>query len=307
MRAKHFMSVVAATAGRFIFAAAIFICANFSRGQGAGVPVYTWDSYGDEQILSAAEKLFDTGKLVRETVLTNQLYGRKSCELKLSALHTEKLAGRELWSVARAAHVRVGWYYRTTRNDEWRVTMAAGYALTTNGAVATCYHVARAPENCKEAYLIAVGENGQAYPVTEILAANADADACILRVAANDLKPLALNTNVFPGDRCVCYSDPMGERGYFSDGVVSRFLSPHRRDGRVVKSATRLDVTTEWAPGSSGAAVLDESGNAIGHVSMISNLSSRQPGIRGSSGPLITIHEAVSARDVLALVKPASK
>jgi hypothetical protein len=285
----------------------VFFTPSVACAQGTGVPVYTWDSFGDKQMLGAAEKLFAAGVLIRETVLTNQLYSRKSCELALSAPRTKRLTGRELWELSRAAHLRVGWYYLSTRTSRWEVTIAAGYALTTDGAVATCFHVVRPPENFKEGYLVAVDENGQAYPVTEVLAANAAADACIVRLAAHDLKPLPLSTNVFPGDRCVCYSDPMGERGYFSDGVVSRFLAPRLPDGSVVKSVTRLDVTTDWAPGSSGAAVVDEYGNAIGHVAMISSLSRRSSGGRGSGSPLITIHEAVSARDVLALTHPPAK
>ena len=70
--------------------------------------------------------------------------------------------------------------------------------------------------------------------------ASADADACILRINAKDLKPLALNTNIFPGDACFCFSDPMGERGYFSDGIVSRFLTQATR--RKTSTATRLDA-----------------------------------------------------------------
>jgi hypothetical protein len=184
------------------------------------------------------------------------------------------------------------------------MSTGGGYALTTNGALATCFHIVRPPEDMAEGYLVVVDESGQAYPVTEILAGNADADACILRAAANDLKPLALNTNVVPGQRCVCYSDPLGERGYFSDGIVSRFLAPRLPNGKVVKTITRLDVTTDWAPGSSGAAVLDECGNAIGHVSTMNNLPKQSPGKRGGGSTLITIHEAASAKDVLALIKP---
>jgi hypothetical protein len=155
--------------------------------------------------MAAAEKLRTAGKLtVPAEVLSNQLFERKSCELNLPTPRTEKLASRDLWAVARAAHLRVGWYFHTTKSDQCMMTAGGAYALTTNGVVATCFHVVRPPEDMAEWYLVVVDETGQAYPVTEILAADADADACILRVAANNLKPLALNTNVTPGDRCVC-------------------------------------------------------------------------------------------------------
>jgi hypothetical protein len=91
---------------------------------------------------------------------------------------------------------------------------------------------------------------------------------------------------------------------------VSRFLAPRPlRDGTNSvprnraprEEATRLDVTTDWAPGSSGAAVLDEWGNAIGHVTAIAALGDST---RKQAGPtLITLHEAVSAHDVLSLIR----
>jgi hypothetical protein len=305
MKVKQFRCIFMAAAGWLTFAA-VLGCANVSRAQGAGVPVYVEDSFCYDQVLSAAEKLYKAGKLtVPGTVLTNQLFGRKSCELKLSAPRTKKLAARDLWSAARSAHLQVGWYYRTTESDKWIITTGGAYALTKDGALGTCFHVLSPKEDMEEGFLFAVDETGQAYPVTEILAGDAAADVCILRIAASDLKPLALNTNVFPGERCVCYSDPHGQRGYFSDGVVCRFLAPRLKNGKVVRSATKMDVTTDWAPGSSGAAVLDECGNAIGHVSFISSLYSRSGNRRGETD--ITFHEASSAKDVLALVTPPAK
>ncbi len=287
--------------------------ANRAQAQGNGVPVYARPGAAESTLRAAAEKLRVAGKVAGESVLTNQL-SRKSCELKLPALNTARLSGRELWSAARAAHLRVGWYYLCTKCDQHHLNLAAGYAITRDGVVATCYHVAAPPETMRSGFLVVADEDGQIFPVTEILAANKTLDACLLRVAAGNFKPLPLQTEVYPGDRCVCFSDPLGERGYFSDGIVSRFLSPRpARNGtnataaaRAEKEpATRLDVTTDWAPGSSGAAVLDDCGNAIGHVTAISTLSDHAA--RGSKAPegptLITLHEAVSAKDVLSLIR----
>lgn len=282
--------------------------ANRSSAQGTGVPVYAQGGTEEERIKEAAGKLREAGALVRETALTNQL-DRTNCTLELPKPGTTRLAGRDLWTVARTAHLRIGWYFHCTKCEKWHLGLGAGYALTKDGAVATCFHVVRLPDRFKEGYLIAADEDGKIYPVTEILAANPDADACILRIQAKDLKPLPLNTAVFPGDRCVCFSDPLGQRGYYTDGIVSRFVHPSPRSNKNAAQVTRLDVTTDWAPGSSGAAILDECGNAIGHVTAIATLSDRAPMSSrpgGGSPTLITIHEAVSAKDVRGLVgKPA--
>jgi len=274
----------------------------FTRAQGVDVPVYSRDRAGEKVLRAAAEKLRAAGRLVRESVLTNQ-FNRKSCELVLAAPDRKPLASRELWSLARAAHLRVGWYFLCTECGKWHLNLGAGYALTHDGAVATCFHVVQPPKNLKEGYLIAADEAGTIYPATGILAANATADAAIIRIQSTNLTALALNTEVYPGDRCVCFSDPLGENGYYSDGIVSRFLNPRER-GKGVKSVTRLNVTTDWAPGSSGSAVLDECGNAIGHVTSIATLTDHAPTRnKDAAAPTwITIHEAVSARDVLSLV-----
>jgi hypothetical protein len=67
-------------------------------------------------------------------------------------------------------------------------------------------------------------------------------------------------------------------------------------------------VSTDWAPGSSGSAVLDDCGNVIGHVSTISSVRDEAtPKAQDSSAEkpaAMVFHEAVSARDVLLLTRP---
>ena len=75
------------------------------------------------------------------------------------------------------------------------------------------------------------------------------------------------------GDSVWCLSDPRGERGYFSTGIVNRFVERTVGDAR----GRRINVSTDWAPGSSGAAILDEAGNVIGHVATIRALFSKAP------------------------------
>lgn len=70
------------------------------------------------------------------------------------------------------------------------------------------------------------------------------------------------------------------------------------------------NVSTEWAPGSSGAAVIDECGNAIGHVSEISahgEKTGQSGGTKAAGGTLIVFRNAVRAADVQALVKDPAK
>ncbi len=305
MKANRLVTPVVAVVGLLLLTG----LATQVLAQGLGVPVYSHTAAAEKKLRASAEKLRAAGKLVSDGGLTNQL-NRKSCDLKLPPARTTRLSSRELWSVARTAHLRVGWYYLCTKCNQRHLNLAAGYAVAANGAVATCYHVVASPENMREGNLVVADENGDVFPVTEILAANQALDVCLLHVTGGSFKPLPLQTEVYPGDRCVCFSDPLGERGYFSEGIVSRFLTPRpSRDdtnappkaSRSGEEATRLNVTTDWAPGSSGAAVLDESGNVIGHVTAIATLGDQ--GKRRAGPTLITLHEAVSAHDVLSLIR----
>ena len=279
------------------------------EAQAPGVPVYNARE-GDKAVSQAALKLREAGKLVSDSVLTNQL-GRRTCTIELPAPKRRSMDGRDLWSAARAAHLRLGWHYLCSKCDQWHLNLAGGYAVTGNGVVATCRHVVERPENFKEGFLVAADDADRVFAVTEILASNAFSDVCLVKLDAKGLKPLPLNTEVGPGDRAFCFSWPLGQRGYFSDGMVNRFITRTQR--RAGETATRINVSTDWAPGSSGSAILDERGNAIGHVVSISPMTGGPRSPKGGGekrqpdGPQITLHEAASAADVLKLVEPTSK
>ncbi|HEY5912003.1 MAG TPA: serine protease [Verrucomicrobiae bacterium] len=299
---------------RFILAIAVAgpVCPGV-LAQAPDVPIYKQgrkESEQEDKISAAAKELYRGGRAANLEEIKEQLK-RNSCRLSLPEVANKKLSPREICINARRSHLRVGWCYLCGKCDQWHVNLAGGYTITANGAVATCYHVVQPGKEVKEGCLVAADEDGRVFAVKEVLAANRYADACIVVIDAKDFVPLPLNTNVYPGDIAYCFSDPQDHRGYFSHGVVNRFYQfPGRRPVSAAPSAayapTRLNVSTDWAPGSSGSAVLDEFGNAIGHVSTISVIEdeeSTEADKPNASGPtMIVFHEAVSAKDVLRLI-----
>ena len=203
-----------------------------AAAQAPGVAVYKQgkrESDYDDGIRTASRELFSNSNAVRLAEVKLQLK-RATCRLDLPPPNTAKLPVREIYSSAQRSHLRVGWAFLVDHSDQWHVNLAGGYALTTNGAVATCYHVVQPERLIRDGCLVAADEDGNVFPVKEVLAANRYSDACILRVEGNGFKPLPLNTNVYPGDRAFCYSDPLDHRGYFSHGLVNRFYQfPGRR------------------------------------------------------------------------------
>jgi hypothetical protein len=280
----------------------------FVHAQAPGVPIVRDDGKPPAQFVEAAKKLREDGKLLPMETAKEQL-SRTACELKLPPVDSHVLSGGDLWERARAAHVRIGYLYLCTKCTNLHLNLAGGYAISEDGAVATCFHVIE-PKDMKQGHLVAATESGGVMPVIEVLAASRANDVAIVRVqSGKPLKPLPLNTNVRPGDEASCYSDPFGRSSYFSKGIVNRFFQRPSPNASPAVS-TRVNVSTDWAPGSSGSAVLDSFGNAIGHVSEISaHGSPAQPNTSATGGPkssqtYIIFHDAARAADVLALVKP---
>jgi S1-C subfamily serine protease len=278
------------------------------RSEAPGIPVYQADQEVSEDPLlrKRAEELYSQGLSLPISIVKEQL-SRGSCQLSLPQPHDRPMEGRALWSAARKSFVRVGYYYLCKGCERWRLDLSCGFFLTEDGAVATAYHVLLLNRAMRKGCLIVVDDEGTVYPVAEIAAASKTSDVCILRVkTTGKTSPLPLSEDARPGDRVFCFSDPMGERSYFSAGMVNRLAElPKQENGSA--PPLMLDVSTDWAPGSSGAAVIDECGNAIGLVSMILALQDDREAVHlkreHSTATWMVVHEAVSARELKALIR----
>ena len=296
----------------------LFLPVTCLQAQLPGVPIYPEGRGARPQagLLAAARELYEAKALLAMDTLLEQSK-RTSCELVLPAPETKELSGRERWQRARASHVRVGYYYQCTQCDKWHLDLAGGYAITADGAVATCAHVISPPDEMKEGYLITATDEDVVMPVLEVLAVNAGKDCAILRVKAEKLTPLPLATEGSPGDAVWCFSDPSGKRGYYSEGIVSRFVQrpflrkKEQTEGGDVPKPLWLETTLDWAPGSSGSALVDSYGNCVGHVSEIEAVTEDPPTrARGKGaatttalGTYIVFHHAIAAVEVKSLIK----
>ena len=308
------------------------IPASTALAQSQGVPIESPESVSqDDGILPRAEALRLAGALpLTAANIEKQFEHPPSRPLKLVRPNRKPLTARELNRRAHDAHLQLGWYYRCSHCRLWHLSTGCAYAITET-IVATCHHCITPDSTMREGYLIAVRTDGTVIPVTAVVADNAGVDAALLEVRDARLQPLPLATESVPGDRVYCYSAPLGLRGYFSEGIVNRFfwsgMTGHFDTLDGLRSL-RMNVSTDWAPGSSGAAILDQCGNAVGHVTSISPMCEYDSyaGLlpdedddaltnrlehAGSTNDdpsaditLITLHEGVPARCVLALANP---
>ncbi|MDB4792629.1 serine protease [bacterium] len=263
----------------------------------------------EKRIAKQAEKLFEDGKLLGLEATGELIKSPPAAKLKLPAALQTALTPTQIATRAKASGYRVGWAYLCNNCDNWHINLAGGYALTTDGVLGTCAHVIKMDnKKMRKGGLIAVDHSGKVFPVTSILANDNKIDGALIKIDAKTI-PLPLNDQVSPGDSAFCLSRPLKQGQYFSQGMVNRFYWDSDQRGDDLNSikalgALKLNVSTRWAPGSSGSAVLDTFGNVIGHVATISTMGnggSRKDNDKGRT--LITLHSATPARAMMALAR----
>lgn len=263
--------------------------------QAPGVAVVNDREYS-ERVVEAGELLKVAGKL-KPVAEFDPAKAATRCSLELPAVQTQPLTPQKIHEHARKATLNIGQLYLCTKCDHWHTNLSGGYAVTADGVAASCFHVLESTaKEVREAYLIAADADGQVFAVTEVLAADKAADVVLVRTAARNRQPLALNRDGRPGDAVFCLSNPKGVHEFFSQGTIARYFSAKGR--RVF-----LHVTCDWAAGSSGAAVLDQAGNALGHVTATRTLLWRdaKPAPKDVQ---MTLKEAASAQEILRLTQP---
>jgi S1-C subfamily serine protease len=195
----------------------------------------------------------------------------RACELLLAEPRAGRREPAEVHELARKSVCVVGAYYRCSECKEWHFDAASGFALSTDGAVATAWHVLEPAEHRGETFFVVVQPDGAVHAVRKVLAADAAADVCVLATDARGLEPLPLRPAARVGERVYCLSHPDHRFGFFSEGLIARWFV-HREPLPEAAAATpsarpaipMFEVTLDFARGSSGAPILDAAGNAVG-------------------------------------------
>jgi peroxiredoxin len=256
------------------------------------------------------QSLAAEGKLTPAEKIIEELKSPKAARIELPGASTTPIRGREIAKRAAAAHVRVGWVYQCTKCDRWHSNLAGGYAIASD-VVATARHVVEPPATMRagSGHAVVVRGSDEVLDVTSVLLADEVSDIAVLRVAVKDLKPLAFSRDIQVGDTAYCLSDPKGVIGHFSAGIVNRLFSLAKAGEKADPLQERIAVSADWAPGSSGSAILDECGNIIGHVARIRPLFGK-PGAPDSHGKelttvptLMTVNEAIPASVIVSLIE----
>lgn len=275
------------------------------------------DEAFEREASAAAALLHKAGKLVPLKELRAQPR-RPHCELALPEPRKDALRPQEINRLVRGSTVAVAEFFKCSKCKDWHFESSSGFVAAA-GVVSTCLHVVDVKdEEPKQNYLVVADARGRVFPVTEVLAASAVSDTCLLRVPGLDLPPLPLGRNAQVGDPVFCLSHPDGNHWMFTSGMVSRYFISREeaaetgRKGKPKKPETALylNITAEFSPGSSGAPVVDECGNVIGQVEAITTSIEEEKDEKGKSVATsygMPVRSCISSEEIAKLVRPPAK
>lgn len=209
-----------------------------------------------------------------------------------------------LYARAAASTVLFGTAFKCEKCTRWHSSMASGVIIDPAGVIATNYHVAVAGKGTAMGVLLA---DGTFLPVVEVLAANQRQDVALVRVdpAGKTLPALPVRTDLAAGAEVLCMSNPDNCAGYLTEGIVARYSRQPAPKGN---GPVWMQITADYAKGSSGGPILDRNGNVVGLVSSTNSVYYDE-GKGGTPTNLQMVrHNCVPAQSIAALVqsgKPA--
>jgi serine protease Do len=176
------------------------------------------------------------------------------------------LTSPEIYDRASRATVLVGHLYQCGKCDKWHPNIAGGVVIDPSGVVVTNHHVMEAP---KAEVFGVMTAGGEVFPIVEVLAASKPDDLAVVRVKTDGRKLDAVA--VAPGDDPVgsevrVISHPDGRFFTYSEGIVARYYFES------AAKAPRLQITADYAKGSSGCGVFNERGELMGIVSSTNSI-----------------------------------
>jgi hypothetical protein len=299
---------------RIISALLGFQIVALAAALGAGPRLVIDDDAYCEKVADNCSKMLKQGKLRSLSAIRREVH-TKGHVLKLAPPSQLKVSPPELYDRLRESTLAVGSYYKCPDCGQWHFNGSAGFVVSQDGVVCTCCHVAvEEDEDVKESYLVAADSNARVFPVESVLAADTESDTCFLQIAGSGMKPLPLRDNTRAGERVYCLSHPGGYYFMFSEGIVARlnrkrnevYDAQGQTNGLMTRPILFLNVTAEFAPGSSGGPVVDEAANVVGQVASIADAGEPADETHNlPASPSVPVRFCTASEEIMRLTDPA--
>ncbi|MCX6978749.1 MAG: serine protease [Verrucomicrobia bacterium] len=259
-----------------------------------GAPVVVNDQAVIGRMLQFAEAELEGGRAVKAGELIGQ-FDRSGCEVGLAAVSLVPWSLPELADRRRAAVGVIGGLFKCLKCSKWHLAAASGFFIGEKGVFVTCAHVIQSAD--KQIFVVLTGD-GRLTSVREVLAADAIADVAIVRCEGAGFSTVPVVAEAAVGSGVTVFGHPNDHFFSLTQGIISRyFLDPRPKVGEM------FSITADFAKGSSGSPVFDQSGNVIG---MVANTQSIYYGEKDGHAENLqmVIKNCVSGKTILRLIKP---
>lgn len=215
----------------------------------------------------------EANRLLRDGKIATNLAGDlnlKTCTLKLPSLPRRTFSPAELVENCEMAVGMLGQIEKRKKRPPALALMpGSGFFLTESGAFATCYHALEGNLG-----LVVMTRDGRVCPVREVMAVDPANDVMILQVEGEGFTPLPVSAAPpSPGAPVWVLSHPNMRYYTLSAGIVSgHFKGVIKRRER-----TFMNITADFANGSSGAPVLNDGGEVVALAAYTQALYSNGP------------------------------
>lgn len=221
-----------------------------------------------------ADSIIQGKKYLTPAEAAQQLLSNVNKKVKINAVKANNLPMEavDIAAKLKLSTVIVADAYLCGKCDNTHIGPSSGYIIDASGIFVTNYHVVAAfakPQTNGQSKLSlqVMTYDGKVYAATAVLSANQDLDLAILKldVGQDRLVPLALGQDPAVGSEVFVLSNPHMMFDFFSKGIVARKYSRHASLGSK-QTFPELDITADFAAGSSGAAVVDNKCNLVSTV-----------------------------------------
>ena len=236
-------------------------------------------------------------------VLNKQLKSNKAFEFSpCEEILNEELSGTDLYQKAKRGSLIVGKLAIKKDNPEnYFLFLASAFTIDKSGICVTNFHVLDEVPSPDDVYTFVgaavMNYKGNVYPVSEVLACSEKADLAIFRVNNfnEDMKAFSLRNEPVVGENIGTISNPFNHLKVmlynYTTGIVNR-VSYSERNGM------RMNISADYAQGSSGGPIFDSRGNLVGIISTLFLMQN------SSKQTLMYVKDAIPVNELWKLITP---
>jgi serine protease Do len=244
--------------------------------------------------------LRDQGKLASTVELAEQLKKQKQLSVELPAAPVTNAAPSSVYQRHKKGILCFGNIYKCDRCDKWHSNIAGGFIISKEGLAVTNYHVM---ENKKAGGFGGMTMEGEIYPVIKVVASSKINDLAIVQLSGKDFHPLPIAEGDTVGSDVTVISHPEGRFYTVSKGIISRYYTLRGGDER---GSPRMAITADFAKGSSGSPVFNQSGAVVGVVASTNSIYyNKSKGVE--TNLQMVIKSCIPSGSILKLLSPAKK